>query len=326
MMEPSGAGEGEAQLPFERWLEGARPRTQLLRTVAGTALVFAVYLAWGIGLLLAAVAGGLINQASLEALVDPGAAPMSFAESVVGLGLMLATFLGLWLGVWATAGWLHARPLRSILSYDRRFSLREFGIGAAIAAGYLALNIAGALLSGLEPRRSDVELGSWLATLVPICLLIFIQIGAEELVFRGYLPQQLAARGAPAFVWGFLPAALFGVMHWANAGSNTAFAIYYVIAATFTGLALMAMVWRTGSLAAAMGFHFLNNVGGLLFVGPEGGLGSLTLYTFSVDEVVRGAGADMAMLALLLAFVLSPWAPLPRRQLFSRKKENRAAP
>lgn len=324
--EAGAEAEAGAAPPFERWLERAKPKMQLWRTAAGTALVFTVYIVSGMALLLAAVGAGLISPAVLNALVDPAAPPAPFAESVAGLLVLLATFWGVWLGLWAAVRWFHARPLSSVISTDGRFSLREFGIGAAIAAGYLAINFGWVLLSGGEPQRSGVEIGSWLAVFAPVCIFIFFQIGAEELVFRGYLPQQLAARGAPAVVWALVPSLLFGLMHWANAGGNTAFAIYYVLAAAITGMVLMVMVWRTGSLAAAMGFHFLNNVGGFLFVGSEGGLGSLALYTFPVEEVVRGSGADMTMLVLLLAFVLSPWTPFPKRQLRARRKEMRAAP
>jgi membrane protease YdiL (CAAX protease family) len=40
-------------------------------------------------------------------------------------------------------------------------------------------------------------------------LVVFFQAASEELVFRGYLPQQLAARGDSPLVWGFLPSFVF---------------------------------------------------------------------------------------------------------------------
>ncbi len=54
------------------------------------------------------------------------------------------------------------------------------------------------------------------------CSACLIQTGAEELVFRGYLQQQLAARFASPLIWMVLPALIFGAVHYdpATAGPN----------------------------------------------------------------------------------------------------------
>ena len=99
-----------------------------------------------------------------------------------------------------------------------------------------------------------------------------VQISAEELAFRGYLMQGLAARFRARAVWWGLPALLFGLMHWnpATFGPNawlvvlTAGLIGLILAmsppapATFAGDGAAFRQQRHG---AAAGRHALAAVG-----------------------------------------------------------------
>jgi membrane protease YdiL (CAAX protease family) len=75
------------------------------------------------------------------------------------------------------------------------------------------------------------------------------------------------------------------------------------------GLALAALVWRTGSLWAAIGVHVGFNAIGLTVVGAEGVLSGAQLFLFGGDDLLPLMRIDLATTAALLAFVLSPWAP-----------------
>ena len=193
-------------------------------------------------------------------------------------------------------------------------------------AGRAARTETLSFVSGNAPRQSELELGTWLLALGPIALVVFFQAASEELVFRGYLPQQIAARFGSAFAWGFLPSVAFGLMHAANSPANQTYAIYYVVIATIMGMVMMAMVWRTGSLAAAIGFHFINNIGALLLAGADSGPSSIALFVWTPDQLMNGASFELLLMGLLLAFVLSPFAPLPKGQALARRNETRAAP
>ena len=146
--------------------------------------------------------------------------------------------------------------------------------------------------------------------LIPLC---------EELFFRGYLTQQLAARIPHPLVWGLLPSLAFGLAHTANGGGDTQFAIYYVAVATLLGLVMTALVWRTGGLAAAMGFHLMNNIGAMLMIGIAGVTPPISLFVMDYSTMIGSASTDVLVLGLLLAFVLSPFAPLPKGQPLRRK-------
>ena len=73
-----------------------------------------------------------------------------------------------------------------------------------------------------------------------------------------------------------------------------------------------------------MGFHVFNNIGAMLVVGLGGGT-PVSLFTLSYGDVLASAPTDLLALGLLLAFVLSPYAPLPKGQPL-RRKDTRAAP
>ncbi|GEM_PF-904959 len=318
--------EGPDAHPFQQWVDAARPRAQVWRTVVGAILISLAWFAWSLVLILIAVGMGVVKPEAFQAMFGTADIPLTYLDTVVMLLVALASIWGFSFGVWAVVKLLHKRQLDTVVGWNRRFSLSQFGVGCIIAAGYLAVSIAWSFLSGNAPRRSDLELNTWLLALGPIALVVFIQAASEELVFRGYLPQQIAARVRSPFVWGFLPSVAFGLMHAANSPGNQTYALYYVVIATVMGLVMMAMVWRTGSLAAAIGFHFINNIGALVVAGADSGPSSIALFVWSPDQLMHGAAVELLLIGLLLAFVLSPFAPLPKGQALARRNETRAAP
>jgi membrane protease YdiL (CAAX protease family) len=314
------------QHPFHQWVEAARPRAQLWRTVVGLLLVAAVWFIWTLGLIFASIGGGVVDPDAFRVMFGMGNSPLGYTQTIAIVLVALATLWGFTIGVWATLKLLHKRRLSTLVAWNRRFSFSQFGIGCAIAAGYLAVSTACSIISGSPPRRSELEIGTWLIALGPIALVVFVQAASEELVFRGYLPQQLAARFNSPLVWGLLPSIVFGFMHAANSPGNQTYAIYYVVIATIMGMVMLAMVWRTGSLAAAIGFHFINNVGALTLAGADSGSSSMALFVWTPDQLTHGASIELLLVGGVLAFVLSPWAPLPKGQALARRNETRAAP
>lgn len=311
--------------PFQRWVDAARPRAQVWRTALGAVIVVAVWFVWTMIVGFAAIRGGIIRGDALSSIMGQSDAQLTYMDVVVASGVLFATFWGLWFGVWAAVKLLHKRTLGSVFSAERRVHFGQFAVGMALAAGYLAVGMVLSSLSGSTPQRSSLPIETWLTSLAPLALLIFLQSAGEELFFRGYLAQQLAAWARHPLVWGLVPSICFGVAHAANGGTDVQFAAYYVVAATMLGLVMTATVWRTGNLAAAMGFHFVNNIGALLVVNVAGSTPPVSLFQLSLTDAMASAPTDLLMLGLLLAFVLSPWAPLPKGQPL-RRNDTRAAP
>ncbi len=318
--------EAPEQHPFQQWVDAAPPREQLWRTLLGAFVAVVVWFVWTMALMFGAIASGLITPDAFQSMFGLSEAALTYQQTVIVLLMALATIWGFAFGVWAAVRLVHKRPLSSVIAWNRRFSLGQFGIGCAIAAGYLAVSVTVSVASGHMPRRSELEIGTWVMMLAPIAIVVFAQAASEELMFRGYLPQQLAARFRHPIVWGLIPSVLFGFMHAANAPGSQVYTIYYIAIATVMGLVMTAMVWRTGSIAAAIGFHFINNIGALTIAGGDTGPSSLALFVWSQDQLMAGASAELLLIGVLLAFVLSPWAPLPKGQPLARRNETRAAP
>ena len=310
--------------PFQRWVDAARPRAELWRSLAGAAVALVVWVVVANVVAGLAVWAGLIRIDDLQAIVDEAPRELSYTDGVLVLGVGLATFVGLWVGVWAVLRFVHRRAFATLISFDGRFNGGHFLVGAGLAAAYLVIGFALSSLSGGAPQRSSLPLETWLVALGPLVLLIGLQAFGEELLFRGYLVQQLAARVNTPIVWGLLPALAFGLAHVANGRGDAQFTAYYIFAAVMLGLVMTATVWRTGGISAAMGFHLINNIGAMLVVSLDGGT-PVSLFVLSYGDVLAFAPTDLAALGLLLAFVLSPYAPLPRGQAL-RRKDTRAAP
>jgi len=265
----------------------ARASPQLWRTLLGLGLILATYFAGMAAMGFAVwVLGGLDLLEDRLVRIGEGGDPWSML-------VLLSTFLGGWLGVWLAARLLHRRGWRSLFGHPPRV-LADFALGALMLAG-IGGSLALVALPWLPALQPSLDPGLWLKVL-PLALLgVLIQTGAEELVFRGYLQQQLAARFASPWVWMGLPAALFGLAHYApdQAGGT----VWLVVAATgLFGLIAADLTARSGSLGLAWGLHFGNNVLAILVVSAMPGLDGLALW-----HLPAGAGAGGLMVPLLLA-------------------------
>ena len=222
------------------------------------------------------------------------------ADTPAKLLILLATFIGMALGPMAAVLMLHERPIGSLFG-RAPVVLRDFVVAALCAGGVLGASLI--LWSFLNDAVPGLGLGTWLAVL-PLALLgIAIQTGAEELLFRGYMQQQLAARFRSPIAWAVIPSILFGFAHFDmnSAGAN---APLIVVSAALFGLMAADLTARTGSIGAAWGFHFANNTLALTIVATEGTLTGLALYKTPYDvsdtEAMRAAlPVDLLMMGLI---------------------------
>ena len=146
----------------------------------------------------------------------------------------------------------------------------------------------------IDPPRLQMPPGLWASWALWAAPALAIQTAAEEMAFRGYLMQGLAARFRSAWIWWVLPALLFGMLHW-DPGTYGPNAWLVMLGVGLTGLLLGDVTARLGNLSAAMGLHFANNAAVLLLVAPPSQLGGLSLWTSAV-----GPGDPDAFRGLLL--------------------------
>lgn len=252
----------------EQFVAPARERAEWWRTAAGLVVAFVAGLA--LYQLFLAVLASALGPERMQALWDEA----TFAgDTPRGTLFALFSYVFFATGLAMALRAVHGRGLMSLIGpWEAALSdfLRVALTTAALYAGLLIL-----LPQGYELVRNEaMPLGLWLALLPLSISAVAVQAGTEELVFRGYLQQQIAARlpGWPA--WMLVPAALFGLAHWSaeTAGAN---AVYYVLWGAAFGLAAADLTARTGTLGAALGLHFANNAFALLgtaLVGPGSGL------------------------------------------------------
>ncbi len=136
-------------------------------------------------------------------------------------------------------------------------------------------------LSEVAEMRSLLR---WILLLPLAFVVLLIQVGTEELYFRGYLQQQFACLSRSRLIWMGAPSALFGLAHYFN-GIGHADGIYWALWATALGFACADLTARTGNIGAAIGLHLANNAFALLLYGMENWPSSgLALFLFPYDD------------------------------------------
>jgi membrane protease YdiL (CAAX protease family) len=282
---------------FDRFVEPARRRPQVWRFAAGLCLAIAIYTAWVVGV----IAGGY-------ALLAPDMDPVVWMQALVdarepgGTLLLLLTFVGMALGPMAAARWLHARRAGSLFG-PRVRTLRDFVVAATIVFVVLGLSLV--LWSLSYDAVANLPLSIW-ALVLPLTLLgLLVQTGAEEILFRGYIQTQLAARFRSPLVWLVLPSLLFGIVHFdpVSAGDNVWLVV--VSASTF-GLIAADLTARTGSIGAAWGFHFANNVMAIAVLSTGGTITGLSRWVTPYTLAELDA-SPFVMLGDVAVIVLAWW-------------------
>ena len=287
--------------PFAAYVAPARPRNQIWRLVLGVIIIGFFWVLGTFSVLFGAQAV-LPPEALGAALagVETGSTPL-------GMSLLFLTFLGLLIGSIAAAGLMHRRGLQSLTGPYRAF----FGDFARVILPLLAFYGGLVALWNLTfDPIPNLAFGQWLV-LIPLGLAgVAIQTLAEEMAFRGYFMQQLAARFRSPLVWMGLPTIAFGALHFTGQ-AGLAVGVLIVLATAAFGLAAADLTRRRGNLGAAWGLHFLNNCFAILILATGGTLPGLALWVTpygmdTPDILMVMLVADMV--ALFIAWRMAVWA------------------
>ncbi|SFD01942.1 CPBP family intramembrane glutamic endopeptidase [Tropicimonas isoalkanivorans] len=302
---------------FEASLEDARDYPQLWRLLLGLIFIFFMFLSMAAMLVGGAVAvAGMIDPTYtthvVAALNRMRAAAQGFGgvDSPLAVLLLLTTFAGLFVGPMLAAAAFHFRGPGSLFG-DAADWAEGFFTALAVLVPVYGVMIA--LGVWLETPTPNLPLDRWLM-LLPLALpLIFVQIAAEELVFRGYLQQQLAARFNARWIWMGIPALIFASLHISPVAEANL--IIVLISALIFGLLAADLTEQTGSLGAAMGLHFGNNLAGILGLATADTITGLALYVTPAPEG-RAAAQGLSIGISVAVLVLVWW--LTRRRLTRR--------
>lgn len=184
-------------------------------------------------------------------------------------------------------GWLCAQQFARVLGY-----LLVLNLGLT-----LCMPIVFETSVGLDPIV-------WLRWLPLTLVALVIQTGSEELLFRGYLQSQLAARFRHPLIWMGVPSALFALGHHApeTFGDN---AIFITIWAGLFGLIAADLTARSGTLGPAIALHLVNNFWAMAVSALPGEMSGLALrqLPFGTDDL----HAMRAYLPVDLGILLVSW-------------------
>lgn len=253
-----------------------RPYPELWRLMVGLGIIVAVVLALNLTLFALVTAFG---SADLVANFENGSSPES-------LLIILCSFVFATLGVTLAARQVQHRSLASIIG-------PTFAALAQFWRVLRALIILGVVVFVLPPYdmgaplEPNLPLTRWFLLLPVALVAVLVQTSAEEILFRGYLQQSLAARFRAPWIWMGVPSLVFAFGHYAPvaAGEN---AILIAGWAFVFGVLSADLTARAGTLGPAIALHFFNNVTAMLIISLPDSLGGLALFHVPYDASDAG--------------------------------------
>lgn len=299
------AGDTETPKPID-FASHISERFDIWRIVLGLFLIGTLCLgaAFGLGFLAAAFFPDLTPEIFV---MDQG-----LGNSPKDLALILSIFILPWVALAVVLPLVHRRTPLVLLGPSHRVNWRHFRIAAivvlAILVGFEMAFQLTTLLLDLPHYKANMllQLPQWTLWLLPMLLLLFVQIGAEELLFRGYLLQMIRARGGGFWLAIALPSFLFGLLHFQPDifGNN---AYLFVANTTVWGILLCKVTLRTGNLGAALGIHFANNLTAMFLLGMDGNMNGMALFSTEVDLTSPLMSAALILHTLVMLAVYRIW-------------------
>lgn len=266
-----------------------------------------------VGVLILAVfmmGGPVVGILAGRALTGLDAHDIISGVSPLAMAVMFSTFLFYYIGLGLVLKLLHKRGIRSLFGPSRALDMRHYVNGVLIAGGIALFLLLFQFVEKLflpsemdVPLVQNLALGTWAIWAIPALLLIAMQSLAEELVFRGYILQQLRARFNILVVWAVLPSLLFGVLHFDPGTFGVVNGAMYVISTAVSGTVAALVTIRTGNLGAAAGLHFGNNAS-MVFVGNAGHLDGFSLF---VADMAPMSGYTTYSMALQTALIMAAY-------------------
>ena len=280
--------------------------SEIWRIILGIILVSVFYTAVNFGLAF------LGNWFSSDLLKEIFISEQGLGHSPMALAGLFVTFLPVWFALALVLPLVHRRTPLALLGPSQLVNWQQFFTAAKVvlilAFGFEVLFQIPVLLLDLPLYNAHMalDLPQWALWLLPMLLLLFVQIGAEELLFRGYLLQMIRARGGGFWLSIALPSLAFGLLHYSPAtyGQN---AFLVMAATTALGILLCKVTLRTGNLGAALGIHFANNLTVMFLLGIDGNMNGMALFSTKADLSSPLMSGNLILMIILMLAVYRIW-------------------
>lgn len=149
----------------------------------------------------------------------------------------------------------------------------------------------------------NLDLSKFIPLVIISLLLLPIQIGLEEYLFRGYLMQQIGVATKSIWIPLIITSVLFGLLHGANPEvSEIGFKmmIFYIGTGLFMGI----MTVLDDGLELALGFHFANNfIAATLITSDFSALQTDAIFKYS-GEIDKTAMFNETLITMAISYPL----------------------
>lgn len=254
----------------EQLVAPARPYRAFWRLIAGLALIGVVVFA------LNSATNAVIYALAPDFWRAEIASPDALGDTPLSMLILLGSFGFAILGMAIAARNVQKRAALGLVGPVRQALAQFWRVSRILALLGVVLFVLPPWDMG-APLERNLALSRWLLLLPLSLIAVLIQVAAEEILFRGYIQQALAARFSSPLIWMVLPSALFALGHYlpVEAGEN---AVAIALWAGLFGCLMADLTARAGTLGPAIAVHLFNNVIALLLVALPGGLSGLALY------------------------------------------------
>ncbi|MDX8340395.1 CPBP family intramembrane glutamic endopeptidase [Draconibacterium sp. IB214405] len=224
----------------------------------------------------------------------------------LGLALMILPFiLTLVLGIVLIKSF-HERTAKDLVNGGQAFRWKRFWLGVGVWGLIMLVLFFAQLLISPDELEFRFQPELFIPLVFVAVLLIPIQSGTEEFIFRGYLAQGVA--GWTKRVWAaiLIPSVLFALMHAANPevkehGFWMMMPSYFVF-----GLAFAITAVLDDGIELAIGIHAINNtLGAILVTSKESALQTPSLFfQQETDPVSESIVLVLSSVIMLIIFKL----------------------
>lgn len=227
-------------------------------------------------------------------------------SSNMGLALMLLSFVASFILFAVLIKPLHKRTVLETINGRNKIRKNRILMGILV---WGVIMLVGLIISVLTAEPGEVEVQFNWRTFIPLLIIVLIfipfQTTIEEILFRGYLSQGIAAHTKSRWIALITTSLFFGLMHSFNPevkefGFWLAMPPYVIM-----GLMLGLISILDDGLEIAIGIHFINNAFGALFT-THSASALQTDAAFKFNDVDPGSEIISTLItAIVVIFVLA---------------------
>jgi len=227
--------------------------------------------------------------------------------SPITYGVFLLTFPAGCLGLYLVQKFVHRRSLTALHTAWQNINWRRIVEGFLITVVVLGgLMLIGSTLGLVDIRLTFNAKAFWGFAIVSL-LLIPLQSGTEEIVFRGYFNQALMHFIKNKWVVFTITSLAFMALHLSNPealdGAATGTLPIVMSGYFFFGFAMCLVVWIDDGLESAIGIHAGNNCFAAILVNYEGSVLPTPSVFLATPDVVKDSIGTIVTLAVIVGII-----------------------